>query len=213
MSEEQQDLSVEFAQAQDTPQTALAPTTMSWLDLNTMRKLWKMAENLSRSSLVPASYQGKPENVLIAMDIASRINTSLMFVMQNLYIVKGNPSWAGQACKAMVDGCGLFVNSEYIISGSAEDGSLSCYLQAVKRSTGKLIAGPTVTLRMAHDEGWFGRNPKWQTMPELMLRYRAASFFARTECPSVLQGIQTVDETEDVRGGEKPQEKITIKLD
>jgi hypothetical protein len=54
---------------------------------------------------------------------------------------------------------------------------------------------------MAKDEGWLTKNgSKWRTMPELMLKYRAAAFFARTECPEALYGFQTSDEVEDVHG-------------
>ena len=47
-----------------------------------------------------------------------------------------------------------------------------------------------------------------------MLRYRAASFFARTFCPEVLIGIQTVEEIQDARGYDAPeQETVTITLE
>ena len=44
-------------------------------------------------------------------------------------------------------------------------------------------------------DGWHGKDgSKWKTMPEVMLKYRAAAFFARTECPEALMGVQTTDE-------------------
>jgi hypothetical protein len=50
-------------------------------------------------------------------------------------------------------------------------------------------------------EGWLNKSgSKWQTMPELMFRYRCAAFFARTFCPDVLNGLQTADEVRDVHG-------------
>ena len=100
------------------------------------------------------------------------------------------------------------------MTGSFEDGSRGCYLQAVNSKTGKLVKGTEITLKMARDEGWMNKNgSKWKTMPEQMLKYRAAAFFARTECPEVLMGFQTADEVEDVKGAEQTQaEKITITL-
>jgi hypothetical protein len=48
---------------------------------------------------------------------------------------------------------------------------------------------------MANAEGWTSKNgSKWKTMPEVMLRYRAASFFARMNCPEISMGIYTSDE-------------------
>ena len=39
-------------------------------------------------------------------------------------------------------------------------------------------------------------------MPELMLAYRAAAFFARVYCPEILMGVQVEGEVED---SERPQ--------
>ena len=47
-------------------------------------------------------------------------------------------------------------------------------------------------------------------MPDQMFRYRAAAFFARTFCPDVLMGLQTVEEVKDVRGYDEPQAKTTV---
>jgi hypothetical protein len=51
---------------------------------------------------------------------------------------------------------------------------------------------------MAKAEGWLTRaGSKWQSMPELMIRYRAASFFGRLYCPDILNGMYTADEVAD----------------
>jgi hypothetical protein len=57
------------------------------------------------------------------------------------------------------------------------------------------VEGPTVSIQMAKDEGWYGKNgSKWKTMPDVMLRYRAAAFFGRLNCPEMIMGIYTSDE-------------------
>ena len=40
-------------------------------------------------------------------------------------------------------------------------------------------------------------------MPDLMLRYRAATFFGRLYAPDLLMGMQTADESMDIRPAEK----------
>ena len=52
-------------------------------------------------------------------------------------------------------------------------------------------------MTLAKAEGWTA-NPKWKNMPEQMLGYRAASFFARMYCPEALMGLQTYEEVEDI---------------
>jgi hypothetical protein len=54
---------------------------------------------------------------------------------------------------------------------------------------------------MVKAENWLDKaGSKWKTMPEQMFKYRCAAFFARTYCPEVLNGLQTVEELRDVRG-------------
>ena len=45
-------------------------------------------------------------------------------------------------------------------------------------------------------------------MPEQMLAYRAASFFARVYCPEALMGAQTVEEVEDVSSARSTAQRI-----
>jgi hypothetical protein len=52
---------------------------------------------------------------------------------------------------------------------------------------------------MAKAEGWLTKTgSKWITMPELMLKYRAAAFFGRLYAPEVLMGMQTTEEIVDI---------------
>jgi len=52
---------------------------------------------------------------------------------------------------------------------------------------------------MAVDEGWYNRKgSKWKTMPDLMLRYRSASFLGKLYAPECLMGMQTVEELHDI---------------
>lgn len=191
-----------------------APTQNILQNTKALGLISRLADRYADSSMVPDTYKGKPNNCFVALELASRMDVSPVLVMQNLYIVQGKPSWAGQACKALIDGSRRFKDSEYIMTGSLSDGTRGCYLQAVKVSNGKVVKGTEITLKMAQDEGWSTKSgSKWKTMPEQMLKYRAAAFFARTECPEVLMGFQTAEEIVDVRG-ETANEKqiVTIKM-
>ena len=57
---------------------------------------------------------------------------------------------------------------------------------------------------MVKAEGW---GKKWQTMPEQMYKYRAAAFFARTNCPEALLGLSVEGEAEDIAGKSQPDIK------
>ena len=170
-----------------------------WQDKEAFDQVARVANMLSKSTIVPQNYQGKPEDCFIAVEMASRMNTSPIFIMQNLYVVKGKPSWAGQACMAMISSCGKFRNVKHVYTGTRGTEDRGCYVTAQRISDGETLQGTEVTVKMAKDEGWYGSNSKWRNMTEQMLGYRAASFFARMFCPEAMMGLQTTEEIYDVQ--------------
>jgi len=157
----------------------------------------RMANAFAASSIVPKDYQGNPSNCLIALEMAGRIGTAPMMVMQNLYIVSGRPAWSSQFIIAMINNSRKYKTEiQYDIKGSGDD--LECTAYAIDHNNRK-VSGPTITMKMAKAEGWLGRNgSKWQTMPEVMIRYRAVSFFGRLNCPDLIMGIYSADEVIDL---------------
>lgn len=176
-------------------QTELAPASV-WSDKNQFNQLLRAADMLSKTSIIPQSYQGKPQDCFVAIEMATRMNLSPMVVMQNMYVVKGKPSWAGQACTMLINSCGKFRDVKHIYTGTKGTDSRGCYVSAIRCSDGEQIDGVEVTMQMAKAEGWLS-NSKWKSMPELMLAYRASAFFARVYCPEALMGVQTYDEVYD----------------
>lgn len=184
---------------QENIETAMATTRgiNSLLDPVQFNHMARVAKMLSQSTIVPQNYQGKTADCLIALDMANRMNINPMMVMQTLYVVKGKPSWSGQACATLIQNCGRFTDVEHVRTGEKGQLNRGCYYTAVNKTTGKKLEGIEVTIAMATAEGWLS-NSKWKNMPELMLMYRAASFFAKEFCPDVLMGVQTDFEIDDV---------------
>lgn len=185
----------------ETQITTSAPTM--WNNSELMKSSYQVATILSKTAAIPDRYKNKPGDCLILIDLSNRMGISPIVVAQWSQIVKGNFTWAGQACKALIDNCGKYRNSKYEMFGEPGTSERGCVLTAIKRSTGEIIKGPEVTMKIAKDEGWIDKDgSKWKTMPELMLRYRAAAFFARTECPEALMGFYTSEEMNDIKGYE-----------
>ena len=63
---------------------------------------------------------------------------------------------------------------------------------------GEKCFGVWVSMNMAKSEGWIEKNgSKWKTMPQLMRRYRAASFFTNQFAPEVSMGLRTIEDIQD----------------
>ena len=178
------------------------PTAVSmWNDPKRMNLSFRTARMLSNSAMVPDVYRNSPENCLVAIDIGNRLGITPLMVMQNLYVVKGKPSWSGSFCAAAINGSGRFTPLEYEFVGESGTPSYGCYATAIRCATGKRCNSEVVTMKMAQDEGWLNKpGSKWKTMPKQMMMYRCAAFFARVFCPDILLGIPTYEEVQDIKG-------------
>ena len=160
----------------------------------------RKATALSKSSLIPKEFQGNVPNCMIALDIADSLGMKPLPVLQNLYIVHGKPSWSSQFLIAAFNQCGKFSGITYNFFGEPGTDAFGCYAKAVDLRTGEILQGPPVTIAIAKKEGWYSKSgSKWQTMPDLMMRYRAATFLVRTTAPELTLGLPMQDETEDIQ--------------
>lgn len=160
------------------------------------------AEMLASSSMVPTTYQNNPGSCFIALNTALRLRMDPLMIMQNLYVVQNRPSWSGQFAIALVNICPKFSATwfEYRNEEDFQKGVRMC----AQLKTGQNVYGTWITPEMVKAEGW---GKKWQTMPEQMYKYRAAAFFARTNCPEALLGLSVEGEAEDIAGKSQPDIK------
>ena len=158
---------------------------------------YQMAKALASSTIVPRDYQNNPSNCLIAIEQAQRLGVSPMMVMQNLYVIQGRPSWSSKFLIAAINNSGKFdIELQFDEQNDKEGKPFSCQCWTTK--DGRRVEGMRVDVDMAKAEGWISKNGyKWRTMPKLMLRYRAASFFSNLNCPELTLGLYTQEEAVD----------------
>lgn len=167
-------------------------------------------------------------NCIIALNIANRLGADELMVMQNLYIIEGRPAWSSQFIMAAINSCGRFTSLRFelkdlgekeveyqetqwnngrknIVTKKVKIQNMSCYAWVEEKGSvdenGKpiILKSSTISVEMAVKEGWYQKNgSKWQTMPEQMLRYRAASFFGRVYAPELLMGLRSAEEEQDM---------------
>lgn len=165
--------------------------------------LQRQAKMFCGSSLVPQQFQGEQNfgNAIIALEMAQRMNASPLMVMQNLYIVYGNPGWSSKFLIATFNQCGRFEAIKYKETGKKGTDSQGIIAYTREKGSDEIIQGPEVTILIAKQEGWYDKKgSKWKTMPDQMLRYRAAAWLIRTTAPEISMGLQTTDEIIDVEG-------------
>jgi len=169
---------------------------------------WRVASLFAQSTMVPEHFQKNPANCMIALNLAERLRVDPFMLLQVMYIVKGRPGVEGKLIIALINGCGRFTPLKYKMDGIGAtkykvSRPNSCIAYATEKESGELIEGPPVTWQLVEAEGWnkdkaAGVPSKWETMPDMMFRYRAAAFFGRVNCPDVLLGLRQTEEFEDM---------------
>lgn len=77
--------------------------------------------------------------------------------------------------------------------------NMQCIAFTTKKGSKSILKSPPVTVQMAIDEGWYTKKgSKWPNMTQLMLTYRAASFWVSLYAPELSMGMKTSEEVVDI---------------
>ena len=170
------------------------------MDTKRFEHLWRVAQAFAASALVPETFRKRPNDCFIACQLAIRLRVDPFMLMQKLYVVHGRPGMEAQLVTALLNASGKIDGVvRYEFSGEGDD--YGCLAYVVDSHTGERVDGPKVAWKTVKGEGWDkpkgNQKSKWQTMPEQMFRYRAASFLVKAHYPEVMMGLQTREELED----------------
>lgn len=171
------------------------------LDNELFEQAQRAANALAVSPLFPEHLRKGGKDVAIAngvlvMNIAHRMSEDPLTVAQNIFFIGGRPGWNASYVISRANQAGIFRGRiGWNTAGEGEDLVVEAY--ATLADTGGVVSAKS-SMAMARAEGWV-KNPKYQSMPEQMLRYRSATLLVRLYCPEVMLGYQTTEEIEDVR--------------
>lgn len=192
------DLATLKQQAVTPAETKMPAVKAGFFDLQSFELMQRVSKAFSASTLVPKEYQGNLPNCMIAVNLAQRVGADPLMVMQNLYIVHGRPGWSAQFLIATFNQCGRFSAIRYEFFGDKANDSWGCRAWATEVSSGEKIVGSDVSIALSKKEGWYAKNgSKWQSMPQQMLMYRAASWLIRAYAPEIAMGLPTAEEIGD----------------
>ena len=183
------------------PEKANLAMTSAGFEPTTMLEAWRFGEALSQSEMVPERFRGNPGDCVIVLDLAKRLKSSWLAVMQHVYSVHGSIGMEAVMVVALVNQSGLFVDPlEYEVEGTdAKKPDFRVRAFAKRKSTGTVLYGPWIDWELVKGEGWLQKKgSKWQTMADQMFHFRAASWFQRRHCPEVTMGMLTTDDLADM---------------
>jgi len=184
---------------------SLAPTNM--------QEAMDQATMLAGSSIIPEQYRGKPQDILVAIQMGLEVGLKPLQALKNIAVIKGTPTIWGDAAIALVRTSPL---CEYVIE-KVEYQTVNNVNILVATCTVKRKGEPEQTRIFDQNDATtaklWGRNV-WATYPKRMLQMRARSWALRDVFPDVLNGLGISEEEKDkeeielnARGGVPTQEK------
>lgn len=186
-----------------TTQSQTVTTISPLMDPVRFEHLQRVGQMLAASVLFPehlrkGDRQQAAANGALVMNMAMRLNEDPLTVAQNIYFVGGKPGWSTTYMIAKANQHGVFKGPiNWKITGEGDNLSVTAY--ATLAESGEKVSH-TVDMKMAKAENWTS-NKKYQSIPQVMLRYRSAAALIRFYCPEVMVGLPTQIEVE--TGGEE----------
>jgi len=168
-----------------TLKTALEPTTL--------QEAMKFSDILASSTMVPRDFQGKPGNVLVAIQWGREVGLGPLQALQNIAVINGRPSIWGDAAIALVRGHPDCLSVQEGVEGEGETRQGWC--EVTRR--GEQPQRRTFSIADAKRAGLWGKSGPWTQYPDRMLQLRARGFAIRDVFPDALRGVMTREEAED----------------
>tara|TARA_X000001382_G_scaffold36612_3_gene24221 strand:- start:241 stop:1215 length:975 start_codon:yes stop_codon:yes gene_type:complete len=171
--------------------------TQGMLTPTTFEGAMQFSETMAQSSMVPKAFQGKPADILVAVQWGSEVGLPPLAALQNIAVINGKPSIYGDSLLALVTGHPEYGGHEETIA--RPDGDIIATCRIVR-----LVKGREVATERSFSQGdaqraklWNKPGP-WTQYPKRMLQMRARSFAIRDAFPDAIAGISVAEEQTDV---------------
>lgn len=160
----------------------------------TMTEAIEFSGMLAKSAMVPKAYQGKPEDVLVAVQWGFELGLAPLQALQNIACINGKPSVYGDAAMALVQNSPVCEDiKEYFENEGTSNPVAVCVAKRKNRS--EVVCKYSV--EDAKRAGLWNKSGPWTQYPKRMLQMRARGFALRDAFPDVLKGLITVEEAQD----------------
>ena len=160
----------------------------------TLDEAMRFSDMLAKSSMVPKAYQGKPEDVLVAVQWGKELGLAPLQALQNIACINGKPSVYGDAAMALVQASSVCEDIEEFFEN---EGTPNPIAVCIAHRKGRKPVTAKFSVEDAKRAGLWGKTGPWQAYPKRMMQMRARGFALRDAFPDVLKGLITAEEAQD----------------
>lgn len=163
----------------------------------------EIAALIANSEFAPKDYKGKPESVLIAIQMGADVGLRPMQSLQNIAVINGRPSIWGDGALALT--MSLFEKFEETTKGTFPNDDFTAVCTLRRRGW------PSDTVREfsigdAKKANLWGKQGPWTNYPKRMLQMRVRSWALRDAAADRLMGLILAEEAMDI----EPTEPILV---
>ena len=163
--------------AQAAAQAAPEPVSALILWANEARQAAGIASSLARTSFVPASLRGKPEDITAAILAGQELGLRPMATLRSMDVIQGTPALRAHAMRGLVQSHGHEVE---LVESAPE----RCVMRG-RRKGAERWQEVVWTLGRAKELGLLGKD-QWKKQPQTMLIARATGEICRLVAADVL---------------------------
>lgn len=163
------------------------------MELRTFEELERWAERAARSKMVPAAYHGKPDDIVLAVQMGSELGLRPMQSLQNIAIINGKPSVYGDAMLALCMTHPLYRSVQESVEGEGDNRVSVCVVHR-QGDAPKVVRFGVADAKRA---GLWSKQGPWTQYPDRMLQMRARGFALRDAFPDKLRGLVSAEEAGD----------------
>lgn len=185
----------QLASVKAPPSTEVAKSTGNQsggiVQLRSLTDLKEFSEFLSKSSLIPKGYVGKPADIAVGILYGHELGFSPLGALQSIAVINGNPGMYGDAPLALVRSRGLleWIKEEW-------DDSTKTATCKIKRVGDPSTYEGSFSIKDAERIGLANRDT-YKNYGKRMCQFRARSFPLRDAFGDVLKGMRQAEELEE----------------
>jgi len=165
--------------------TVLEPTNLT--------EAMDFAKVIAQSPMVPEAYRGKPQDILVAVQMGYEVGLAPMQALQNIAVIGGKPTVWGDALVALCKNHPAWRGMTVQVDGEVATCTVHRELKNGEIETTK----STFSRDDALKAGLLNKNGPWKTYTKRMLGLRARGFALRDAFPDAIKGMITTEEAMD----------------
>jgi hypothetical protein len=164
----------------------------------TLEEAMKYSEMLAKSTIIPRNYQGKPGDILVAVQMGMELGLKPIQSLQNIAVINGKPCIYGDVIMSLTR-----IHPEFEDIKEYFDEKLQAAVCEVKRRN-QTVHKTIFSIDDAKKAGLWGKPGPWVQYPKRMLQMRARSFALRDTFPDALLGLILAEEAMDYKDLSSP---------